>query len=72
MIRIKKSDLRDCLMYQSFDGQDGTISIECGFGCSTCGFNRDINAIRKHRIRHGDFSRDEERGVAYLKLHDGV
>lgn len=70
-MRIKKGALRDCMIYGVVDGQDGTVSIECGFVCERCGFDKNVMEVRKERIRNHEWSWDSERKVAYLALKEG-
>lgn len=67
-MRIAAKELRDCVMYSDLQGKVGSVNLQCGYECRTCGFYEPVIKERASRIRRGEWSWDDERGVRYLRI----
>ena len=63
-MKAPKSFFKDCLQVEDVKNQDAVIQMQCGLNCYKCGFNRQVAAERKRRIKAGDFR--ERNGISYL------
>lgn len=70
-MRVQAKELRDCVMYADLQGKVGSVNLQCGYECRACGFYMPVIQERERRIRRGEFSWDDERGVRYLRVKIG-